>query len=408
MNLNRMLLELKAKREQQLKAAEAAIENRQADQYKKAMDEVSESNTEIERIQKLLDEQNRFSGGSASTPGMSAHEETPEEQSRSKQLKALISTPQYKSLFCKALCNGIPSAKLTPGYENLYKAMTLAGGDPVGSDGGFLAPPDFETRVIELARDMVDLSEYVTVIPVNSANGWRNVEESTGRTRMQKLAEDETAALGNGPKFKQIKFNCETYGDFIAVSGELMEDADGLMEYLAVWFAKRFVVTKNVLILDILDKKEVKAIEGETDTEKVKAIKTVLNKGIPTAASKKAIILTNQDGYNEMDCWSNELGIPYLKPDVSGDGERLKNRPIVYGDNDLIESGEDGTAPIYIGDLRAAVALIVRHGIRLAVTNVGGDAWRKHGFEVRATCQMDCQEVDSAAVVKRSIAVEAE
>ncbi len=404
--MKRKLFELRNTREQHLKAAESAIENGDNDGYKAEMEKVKALNARIADVQECIAERDRYKGA-GDQPGMSSLEETPEELDRSKRLVKLIGTDSYKRLFCKALRNGIDPNTPNEAYKDLFKAMTLAGGDPAGSDGGFLAPPDFEARVIELSRELIDLSEHVTVIPVNSATGWRNVEATASHVRMQKLAENEEVGLGASPKFKQIKFNCETYGDFIAVSGELMEDADGLLEYLAQWFAKRYVATKNALILDILNEKEAKPIAGESDDDKVKAIKTVLNKDIPTAASKKATILTNQDGYNEMDNWSNELGIPYLKPDVSGDFEKLKNRPVLYGDNALIESNDDGTAPVYIGDLRSAVALFIRHGIRLAVTNVGGSAWRSHGYEVRATCQMDCHEVDSEAVAKCSIAVEA-
>ncbi len=404
--MKRKLFELRNTREQHLKAAEAAIENGQADVYEKEMEKVSALNVEIERVQACITERDRYSKSVDGEPGMSTFGETPEEQCRAKKLTALISSPRYKELFCKALRVGINPKRPTAGYEDLYKAMTLAGGDPTGSDGGFLVPPDFETRVIELAREMVDISALVNVETVTSPIGWRNVETSAARSRMSTVGEGVKIPLGGTPKFKRIDFACRTYADRIAVSGELMENADGLMEYLAKWFAKKFVATKNGLILDKLSTLEAQAIVGDSDAAKVKALKRVLNKGIPTAASKKAVLLTNQDGYDTIDNWNDEFGRPYLKPDVSGDFERFKNRPVIYGDNDVIES-TDGNAPVFVGDLAAAITLFIRSGMRMDITNVGGEAWESFGYEVRVACQMDCHEVDSEAVAKCSIAVEA-
>ena len=402
----RKLLEFKSRREQQLKAAEAAIENGQFDVYEKEMGEVESLNTEIARIQKLCDEKNRFAGGTGENPSMSVREETPEELSRAQKLAKLIGTESYKNLFFKALRDGISPKHPVDGYEDLYKAMTLSGGDPIGADGGFLVPPDFQTRVIELAREMVDLSAHVHVETVTSPVGWRIVELSAARSRMNAVGEGTKVPLGDTPKFKRIDFSCKTYADRIAISGDLMDNADGLMEYLARWFAKKFVATKNGLVLDILNAKELSALGGETDAEKVKAIKRVLNKGIPTAASKKAKLLTNQNGYDALDNLCDEFGRPYLKPDVSGDFDRFKNRPVIYGDNDIIEDIDD-SAPLYIGDLEAAITLFIRDGMRMDITNVGGAAWENLGYEIRVACSMDCKEVDEAAVVKCGIAVDA-
>ncbi len=406
MNLIRKLLELKAKRDQQLKAAETAIENGQGELYEKSMAEVNASNAEIERVQKLLDEQNRFSGASDAAPGMSVgvgDEDIAEDDARAKKLSALISTKSYRNTFLKALRDGISPKRYNAEYSDLYKAMTLAGGDPAGSDGGFLAPPDFQTRVIELAKEMTDLSTYAHVESVGSHTGWRVVELAASRTAMNAVGEGAKIPLGDTPKFKRIDFSCKTYADRIAISGELMEDADGLMEYLARWFAAKYVATKNSLILERLNALELGALEGDSDVEKVKAIKGVLNKELRSAVSKQSIILTNQSGYDELDNLSDEFGRPYLKPDISGDFDRLKGRPVVYGDNDVIEDIEtEGTnySPLYIGHLASFVSLFVRNGMRMDVTSVGGDAWENGGYEIRVMCSMDCRTIDESAMVK--------
>ena len=58
-------------------------------------------------------------------------------------------------------------------------------------------------------------------------------------------------------------------------------------------------------------------------------------------------------------------------------------------------------APLYIGNLRAAITLFVRNGITMATTNVGGDAWENDCSEVRALCRMDAKFFEKDAVVFR-------
>ncbi len=410
MNWKRKLLELKAARQKQLEAAEAAIVSKDGAAYDAAMAEANNLNNEIERISKLLDEQDRYALKDAKTPGMSVgagDEGGAEDETRAKQLSALISSKSYRTTFLKALRDGISPKRFNADYEDLYKAMTLSGGDPAGSDGGFLAPPDFQTRVIELAKDMTDLSSYAHVENVGSHTGWRVVELAASRTAMNAVGEGAKIPLGDTPKFKRIDFSCKTYADRIAISGELMEDADGLMEYLARWFAAKYVATKNSLILERLNALELVALDGDSDEEKIKAIKGVLNKDLRSAVSKQSIILTNQNGYDELDNLSDEFGRPYIKPDISGDFDRLKGRPVVYGDNDVIEDIEaEGASysPLYIGHLASFVSLFIRNGMRMDVTNVGGDAWENGGYEIRVMCSMDCKTIDENAMVKRGFA----
>ena len=404
--MNRKLLELKHKRDEKLKAAEAAIESGCAEDYEATMQSVETLNGEIGRIEKLLAETGRYKD-EKEEPGLSAGKDDAEAPGENKKLADLLSSAAYKKQLFSAIANGVTSkntAALMNGYPALLKAMTLSGGVPAGSDGGFLAPPDFTTRVIELAKAMTDLSAYAHVETVGSHTGWRVVELAASRTAMNAVGEGAKIPLGDTPKFKRIDFSCKTYADRIAISGELMEDADGLMEYLARWFAAKFVATKNSLILQQLNALEFAALDAESDAEKIKAIKGVLNKSLRSAVSKQAIILTNQSGYDELDNLSDEFGRPYIKPDISGDFDRLKGRPVVYGDNDVIEDITDGDAsysPLYIGHMASFVSLFIRNGMRMDATNVGGEAWENGGYEIRVMCSMDCKTVDETAMVKR-------
>lgn len=409
--MTRKLLELKNTRAEKIKAAEVALQGGDSAAYDAAMQAVETLNSDIGRVEKLLGEQRRFAGNDQPAPKMAdpitPPPENPENAGRNKQLRDLRGSNEYVQAFCKAMRIGARPDTYNEAVAPLYKALTISGGDPIGADGGFLVPIDFETRVQTLAKEYVDLSALVHTETVSTVQGWRNIETSAGRAPLPAVDENTIIPLGTQPTFRRINYSCKTHGDRIGVSGELMANADGLMEYLAQWYAPRYVATKNTKILALLDALDFAAIEGADDAAKVKAVKSVLNKGLITAHSRRAVLLTNANGYDDMDNWVDSDGRAYIKPDLSGDFDRFKGRRVVYGDVDIIPDIEvDGTtyAPLYIGNLAAFAALFERSGMRMDTTNVGGDAWTKGGWEVRVLCSLDCQQVDPTAVLKRGLA----
>lgn len=308
------------------------------------------------------------------------------------------------------LQTGIGNEKLAPLYEaeRATKALSIGGGDPAGEEGGFLVPVDFDKQIIALAKEYIDLSTLVNVENVSVNSGWRAVETGAARTPLTKVAELGSFQKKQAPKFKRVTFNCSKFGDMTIVSGELLEDYNAIISYLAKWFAPKFVLTKNQLILEQLNKLPFAALAGDTDAAQLKAMKRLLNVGLNTAHSKSATILTNAYGYDLMDGWTDANGRPVLVPDPkTGDFERFKNRPVRYADLDEIPAIEqDGVAynPFYIGNLKAFCSLFLRKGFRIDTTNVGGNAWETYSTEVRASCRMDVQTVDDTAVKLTGIA----
>lgn len=401
--MKRKLLELKNSRTEQIKAAEKALTDGDGAAYDAAMKQVGEMNAEIDKIEKLLGEQTRYSDPTKA-PQMPMGDPKPQEDTdRSKQLKELRGSNEYVRAFVKALCIGARPDTYVEAIAPLYKALTISGGDPIGSDGGFLVPIDFQTRVQMLSKDYVDLSAFAHRENVSVMQGWRNIETSAARAPFPLVEEDSAITAATQPTFRRINYSCKRYGDRLGVSGELMQNADGLMSYLAEWYAPRYVATKNSLILALLDALDLNAITGANDAAKVKAIKSVLNKGLITAHSRLATLVTNANGYDAMDNWADNDGKPFLKPDLSGDFEHFKGRRVVYGDVDIIpdiQVEEKTYSPIYIGNIAAFAALFEHNGMTMDATNIGGDAWRKGGWEIRALCAMDCKQVDPSAVVK--------
>ena len=91
-----------------------------------------------------------------------------------------------------------------------------------------------------------------------------------------------------------------------------------------------------------------------------------------------------------------------LVPDLSGNFDKFKGRPVVCADNDEIGTVTKDTKvydPLFVGNLKAAVSVFIRKTVEVAATDVGGDAWANDAYELRCLCRMDAQSVDSEAVV---------
>lgn len=325
-------------------------------------------------------------------------------------MDSIRGTEKYANAWMEALKkglnreNGFGQKLLDPLFdaERASKALSIGGGDTPGEDGGFLVPLEFDRKIIELQKAYIDLSTLVNVQRVNVNSGWRAVDTTGTRTPLTKVEELGAFQEGQQPKFKRIIYNCAKYGDKVIISGELMADYEGIISYLAEWFAPKYVLTKNKLILDLLNELPFTALDGATDADQIKGLKSLLNKGLNTAHSKNAVLLTNSNGYDVMDGWVDANGRPLLVPDPKGgDFDRFKKRPVHYADPDEIPEVSVETVsydPIYMGNLKAFCTLFLRKGFRIDSTNIGGRAWDTYSTEVRAACRMDAQTVDENAV----------
>lgn len=376
--------------------------------YNADMDKVKGFNADLETLSGLISEAEKSFGGDDFIPAGTVTGR--DAAAGSTLVDTIRGTEKYAQAWLESVRKGITPDKgrgmqsLDPLYEaeRAAKALTIGGGDPAGEDGGFLVPVDFDNAVIALLKEYIDLSNLVTVERVNVNSGWRAVDTTGTRTALTKVAEMGEIKDGQAPAFKQIFYNCAKYADKVIVSNELMADAKGLIAYLAGWWAPKFVLTKNQLILDKLAALPFSALAGATDSAQIKALKTLINTGLNTAHAKRATILTNAFGYDAMDGWTDASGKPLLVPDPKGaDFSRFKNRPVLYADEDLIpavEQDESSYNPFYVGDFKSFGTLFLRQGTRIRSTDIGGKAWDTDSTEIRCTCRMDFQTVDESAV----------
>lgn len=397
-------LELKHKRAQKLAEGRDLLAKKDFEGHNALMGDVAKMNAEIDAAEKQLAEEGRFADGDDKLRGMYADFQARQaEKAKGQRVDDIRRTNEYADTFAKALRNGVKVKQVwgSEEYGILGKALTETGGTPEGSDGGFLVPAEFDNMIHEYEKEYVDLSQFFTVENVRGLSGWRAVEQGK-RKPLPKIAEMGTVGKDDQPKFSKVTYTVEKYGDRLAVSSELLEDnTAGLLRYLAGWFGPKYVLTKNTLLLGLLTglTTEISLAAGA----EAKQLRKALIKNLNTAHSMAATLLTNQDGYAEMDGWEDKNGRGLLVPNPADPNVyRMMGRRVVYADNDLIPN-EAAKTPIYAGNFKALGTLFVRKGIEVAATDIGGDAWATDSYEIRGLCRLDAVTMDPNAAFKATI-----
>lgn len=395
------LLELKSKRAAKLEEGSGLLAKKDLEGHKTLMGEIARMNAEIDAVEVQLAEEGRFDGADERMKGLhDSYMAQQAEKAKGRAVDNIRRTNEYAAAFAKALRNGV-KLRQAWGMEEfapLTKALTESGGTPEGSDGGFLVPEDFDNLIHEYEKEYLDLSRFFTVEQVRTLSGWRAVELGK-RKPLPKILEMGTIGKDDQPKFEKVTYSVEKYGDRLPVSAELLEDnTAGLLRYLADWFGPKYILTKNTLLLKLLEGLEttVSLTAGSEARDLRKAMIQKLN----TAHSMGAALLTNQDGYAEMDGWEDKNGRSLLVPNPADPSVyRLNGRQVVYGDNDLIPSADSGV-PVYVGKFQALGTLFIRKGLEMAATDIGGDAWATDSYELRGLCRMDAVAMDNSAAFK--------
>lgn len=310
---------------------------------------------------------------------------------------------QYRSAFLKVLRN----KSLTGDEQRLIEEaeaeirVGMSGG--VGEDGGLIVPQDIQTMIIELKRQFVSLEPYVTVEPVSTRSGSRVIEKNADIIPFAEITEMTDLSDLDNPKFKPITYAIKDRGGILPISNTLLQDTDqNLMQYIAKWIAKKSVVTRNKLILDLLGTLVKKALAGADD------IKKVLNVDLDPSINLSAIILTNQDGFNFLDQQKDGQGRPLIQPDPTQPSSKLLfGKTIVVLANRWMPTTGTTTkkAPVYIGDLKEMIALFDRQQYSIASTNVGGKSFARNTTDVRAIQREDVQKIDDEAVVAGELTI---
>lgn len=332
-----------------------------------------------------------------------------------KGLRAMLKSNEYALAFADALRTGARPGRpmRSEKHKVLYDALTIAGGDPAGEDGGFLVPEDIDNTIRERRRDLSPLADLFSVEPTSANSGWRVMDASptAGMTALTSEIPSGGIATDDQPEFIKVPFSMTTYGLIVPVSNELANDeAANLFGYLGGWFAKKQVLTENLLLKAKLEALTSANIASTDDA--IAAIKRILNVSLDPAISLNAVLLTNQDGFDFLDQQTDEYGRPMLQPDPTSATTMLfKGRRVKMVANSLLPTRTDSTAgstkgdyfPIYVGDFTQYATLFQRQYLEVTSTDVGGNAFRNNSIEVRGLSRMCVSVFDTDAAVRREI-----
>jgi HK97 family phage major capsid protein len=305
---------------------------------------------------------------------------------------------EYKRIFLK----GLRRQRITADDHSIieeYKNVMHEGGvttDPDG-DTGIIVPEDVQTRINKLMRTLNDLSRHIRIEKVNTLSGSRVLEKDEDMVPFAVVDEYGEIEEIDNPKFTPVSYQLIKRAGFLPLTNELLKDTDqNILAYVTNWIAKKHVVTKNSLIIAILNSLSKKGLKD------IKAIKKVLNVDLDPAISLSSTIITNQDGFHWLDEQDDENGRPLLQEDITRPGKKLfKGRPIVVVANRTLPSTGTTTvkAPFIVGNFKELMVLFTRGVYELASTNIGGDAWRRDSTELRTITRDDCVKWDTESAV---------
>ena len=268
-----------------------------------------------------------------------------------------------------------------------------------GEAGGFIVPTDEQTKINELKRALNPLSALVRVENVNTMSGTRVLEKASDMTPFASVAELATIGEIDGPKFTQVKYAIKKFAGILPISEELLADSDqNLLAYVNGWLAKKSVATENAQILAVL-KTLTKAPLTNLD-----GIKDLLNVTLDPTISLMSSVLTNQDGFNFLDKQKDTDGRYLLQPNPLDSTQKLLfGKPVTVVSNKVLPTDTSVAsakkAPVIIGSFTDAVVLFDRQATTLTGTSVGGDAWKRDSYDVKAVTRIDVQKFDDKAVV---------
>ncbi len=349
------------------------------------------------------------------TGGLPGSAQAQQTQQQGRGLRDMLKSNEYARAFASAIRTGArPGRPMTDEkHKVLYDALTIGGGSTPGEDGGFLVPEDIDRTIRERRRELNPLADIFTVETTNTNSGWRVMDKAptTGMTALTSEIPGAGIPQDDQPEFAKVAYTLTTYGLILPVSNELASDeVANLFTYLGNWFAKKHVITENLLLKGKLETLTAANIPSTGDA--IAAIKSILNKSLDPAISLTATILTNQDGFDFLDQAKDATGRPMLQPDPTNATNMLfKGRRVKLVANSLLPSRTVTTSgatkgdyfPVYVGDFTQYATLFMRQNLEIVSTDIGGNAFRNNSIEVRGISRMGVSTFDTEAAVRREI-----
>lgn len=250
-------------------------------------------------------------------------------------------------------------------------------------EGGALIPEEL-LKPQETPEDVVDLTKYVRIVPVNSASGKFPVITKSG-SKMVTVKELEKNPELAKPTVKEIDFSVETRRGYIPLSQEVIDDADyDVTGLISDEIQDQSLNTKNADIAAVFQKAPAKAVVG------VDGLKDLVNKGIKKVYDVKYYISASM--YSELDKLKDKNGRYLLQDSITAaSGKQLLGKEVIVLDDDIIGKAE-GDLVGFIGDAKAFVAFFDRK--QVSVKWVDNDIY---GQLLAGVVRYDVQATDEAA-----------
>lgn len=326
-----------------------------------------------------------------------------------RNLSALRKSNEYARAFAFAIRNGFtPSTgRGVEQLKPLYDALTIGGGTPTGSDGGFLVPEDIDHQIRELQRELNPLRAFFETETVTANSGWR-VKDNAPDAGFTAVNETAAVPRDSQPSFAKVTYVLTKYGLILPVSNELASDeVANLFAYISRWAAKKETITENTLLLAALATATAVTTAIAANSE-IKGIKHALNVDLDPAIGRNAIFLTNQDGFDILDGLEDDQGRPLMQWNPTEDTPRfLHGHAVAVVSNAVLPSttGAGAAAPLYLGDAKQFATLFERAAMEVLSTNIGGNAFNNDTTEIRFIKRMGVSKFDTDAVRKAALAL---
>lgn len=294
----------------------------------------------------------------------------------------------------KAFIKAITGKKLTPAENALIEKA-----DEDDPNGSILVPTDENTRINEYKRQYKSLRTHVREYRTTVVTGSFVYENNSTMSLLTDIDEMEEIPQEDGPKFKTKGYSIKNKGAILPVSNTLLSDEQsGLMAYVGRWFARKAVKTENADILAVM-----KADKTAKELADWKALKRSLNKDMDPALIPGSVIITNQDGFDELDNAVDENGRPILQPDPKNPTQKMfKGLTIdVYSNNDI--PSKDGKAPVFYGNLEEAITFVNRERYEIAKSKEAG--FTKNATLIRILERYDVIKTDNEAYIYGELAI---
>lgn len=286
------------------------------------------------------------------------------------------------------------------GFRNSMNEGTAA-------DGGYTVPEDIQTRINERRTAKTSLIDLVDVENVTTNKGSRTFKKRTQQTGFTKIGEGGKLSAGSTPQFERMSYEIAKYAGYFPVTNELLEDSDAnITDTLVTWIGDESRVTRNKIILGVIDQKAKTTIKSLDD------IKEALNVTLGQAFKQTSCIVTNDDGLQWFDILKNDRGEYLLQPSPADPmkmvlcaGATTVPVKVIPNDDMPSDTTTKGTTkiPVIIGDLKEGIKFFDRKRLTLITSNIAV-AGELNAFEedltlFRAIEREDCKTKDDAAFV---------